>query len=154
MPDAPEPLDLAGFLPYRLSVLANTLSRQLAALYAERFGITIPQWRVIAVLGQHADVTADFVCARTAMDRVSVSRAIAGLAERKLLSRKVQPHDRRCSMLRLSPSGRRIYSQIVPLARAYEADLMSGLPAAGQAALKRVLDALEARIRDAGSQQV
>ena len=68
------PLDLAGFLPYRLSVLANTLSRELAELYATRFGITIPQWRILAVLGQHTNVSADFVCARTASSDLRVSR--------------------------------------------------------------------------------
>ena len=75
----PSALELGTFLPYRLSVLANRVSRELAALYGERFGIAIPEWRVIAVLGQHTDVSADFVCARTDMDRVTVSRAVARL---------------------------------------------------------------------------
>ncbi len=141
------PLILAGFLPYRLSVLANTLSRELATLYAERFDITIAQWRIIAVLGQHDDVTANFVCEQTAMDRVGVSRASAGLVARRLLTRRVQPRDRRCSMLKLSANGRRVYAEIVPLARAYEADLLASLAPAGQSALARALDALEARVR-------
>ena len=144
---ASQPLELAGFLPYRLSVLANTLSRELAALYTARFGVTIPQWRIIAVLGQHTNVSADFVCARTAMDRVTVSRAIAGLLTRRLLIRRVSPTDRRCSQLKLSAAGHRIYAEIVPLARGYEASLLAGLAPAEQDALSHALSFLEHRIK-------
>jgi DNA-binding MarR family transcriptional regulator len=143
--EASVPLDLAGFLPYRLSVLANTLSRELAELYAARFGITIPQWRIIAVLGQHTDVSADFVCARTAMDRVTVSRAIAGLLARRLLIRRVSPSDRRCSQLKLSAAGSRIYAEIVPLARGYESALLAELAPAERDALTHALSLLEQR---------
>lgn len=142
----PAPLDLSHFLPYRLSVLANTVSRELAGLYAERFGITIPQWRIIAVLGQHANVTADFVCGRTAMDRVTVSRAIAGLVARRLLLRRRSTTDRRCAQLRLSAAGQRIYADIVPLARDYEARLLSGLSETARRGLAATLTALEGQL--------
>lgn len=142
----PAPLDLSHFLPYRLSVLANTVSRELAGLYAERFGITIPQWRIIAVLGQHANVTADFVCGRTAMDRVTVSRAIAGLVARRLLLRRRSTTDRRCAQLRLSAAGQRIYADIVPLARDYEARLLSGLSDTARRGLAETLTALEGQL--------
>ena len=140
------PLDLGQFLPYRLSVLANKVSRQLAAAYAQRFGITIPQWRVIAVLGQDSGVSADFVCGRTEMDRVTVSRAVAALLEQGLVLRRTSPEDRRCSMLRLSAAGQRLYADVVPLARTYETDLLRGLAPGDRAALDRVLDALQARV--------
>ena len=143
-------LDLGQFLPYRLSVLANKISRQLAAAYAERFGISIPQWRVIAVLGQDSGVTADFVCGRTEMDRVTVSRAVASLVEQGLLLRRTSPQDRRCSMLRLSAAGQRLYAQVVPLARAYETELLRGLAPGEQAALDNLLAALQARVDATG----
>lgn len=146
MSESPTALDLSGFLPYRLSVLANTVSRELAALYAKRFGITIPQWRIIAVLGQHANVSADFVGGRTAMDRVTVSRAIAGLLARKLILRRSSPSDRRCSMLRLTAAGQRVYAEIVPLARAYETRLLSRLSAADRQHLAQALTALETQV--------
>lgn len=142
----PAPLDLSHFLPFRLSVLANTVSRELAGLYAERFGITIPQWRIIAVLGQHANVTADFVCGRTAMDRVTVSRAIAGLVARRLLLRRRSTTDRRCAQLRLSAAGQRVYTDIVPLARDYEARLLSGLSDTARRGLAETLTALEGQL--------
>ncbi len=134
---------LGDFLPYRLSVLASRVSRELSTLYAERFGIAIPEWRVIAVLGQQDDVSADFVCAKTDMDKVTVSRAVARLLEKKLLLRRASPADRRCSMLRLSSAGRRIYADIVPLARAYERQLLNALDRDERAALERALGALE-----------
>lgn len=146
---APAPaLELAAFLPYRLSVLANRVSRELAALYGERFGIAIPEWRVIAVLGQHTDVSADFVCAKTDMDRVTVSRAVARLLAKKLVLRRAQASDRRCSVLKLSAAGQRVYDQIVPLARAYERDLLSALSGEERAALEHALRALESRMAD------
>lgn len=138
-------LDLAGFLPYRLSVLANRVSRQLASRYARRFGLSIPEWRTIAVLGQHPDVSADFVSRKTDMDRVMVSRAVARLTARKLLIRRTDATDRRCSSLRLSASGRRVYAEIVPLARDYEQLLLDALDAPGRAALERLLGTLEGR---------
>lgn len=138
-------LELAGFLPYRLSVLANRVSRQLASRYAERFGVSIPEWRTIAVLGQQPDVSADFVSRKTDMDRVTVSRAVARLLARKLLIRRTDAADRRRSVLRLSAAGRRVYAEIVPLARAYEQTLLAALDAPERAALERVLAMLEAR---------
>ncbi len=136
-------LALGDFLPYRLSVLANRVSRELSVLYAERFGIAIPEWRVIAVLGQHEDVSADFVCAKTDMDRVTVSRAVARLLEKRLVLRKASPSDRRCSMLRLSSAGRRVYAEVVPLARDYERRLLDALGRQERLALERALLALE-----------
>jgi DNA-binding MarR family transcriptional regulator len=138
-------LELAGFLPYRLSVLANRVSRQLASRYAERFGVSIPEWRTIAVLGQQPDVSADFVSRKTDMDRVTVSRAVARLLARKLLIRRTDAADRRRSVLRLSAAGHRVYAEIVPLARAYEQTLLAALDAPERAALERVLAMLEAR---------
>ena len=142
MTDA-DALELGEFLPYRLSVIANRVSRSLSGLYAERFGIAIPEWRVIAVLGQHEDVAADFVCARTDMDKVTVSRAVARLLSRKFLLRRTLPDDRRCSMLRLSAAGRRAYAEIVPLARSYERELLAALSRDERAALTAALVALE-----------
>ncbi|HMM76609.1 MAG TPA: MarR family winged helix-turn-helix transcriptional regulator [Gammaproteobacteria bacterium] len=141
-----EALALGAFLPYRLSVLASRMSRELSLLYAERYGIAIPEWRVIAVLGQHEDVSADFVCVKTDMDKVTVSRAVARLLEKKLLLRRASSTDRRRSMLRLSSAGRRVYADIVPLARSYERRLLNALDHEARAALERALGALETQL--------
>ena len=75
----PDLLDLEHFLPYRLSVLSNRISQDIARLYADRFGLGITEWRVLAVLGRHPGISAREVAERTAMDKVAVSRAVASL---------------------------------------------------------------------------
>ena len=122
-----EQLDLELFVPYRLSVLSNTISGAIAREYGERFSLTIPEWRVMAVLGRFAPLTSGGVAMRTAMDKVRVSRAVARLDHAGYLRRRPDPADRRRGLLRLSPRGERIYRQIVPLALARERDLLAAL---------------------------
>lgn len=135
-------LALERFLPYRLSVLANTVSRALARQYQERFGLNIPQWRVMAVLGRFPDLSANEVAEKTAMDKVMVSRAVAGLLQDGRLERRLSPTDRRRSSLRLSRDGHRVYAQIVPLAQAYERALVEALGPEDMSAMDRAIDRL------------
>jgi DNA-binding MarR family transcriptional regulator len=120
-------LVLDRFVPYRLSVLSNTVSRAIARIYAERFKLAIPDWRVMAVLGQEAPLSARDVCARTAMDKVRVSRALGRLIERGIVVRTVAERDRRRSVLSLSAAGEAIYAEIAPLALNAEAKLLDEL---------------------------
>ncbi len=136
---------LEHFLPYRLSVLTNTISGAIARLYAERFGLAIAEWRVMAVLGRFGPLSANQVCRRTAMDKVRVSRAVARLVARRLVARRADPHDRRRALLRLTAGGRATHDRIVPLARAREARLLDALSAHERAALDRLLTKLQAR---------
>ena len=138
-------LALEHFLPYRLSVLSNTISAQIAGEYGARFGLTIPEWRTLAVLGRFAPLTATGVVARTAMDKVRVSRAVSRLLADGLLERAVDPADRRRAPLRLSRKGRRIYEQIVPLALRREAELLACLNATETKQLDRLLAKLQAQ---------
>ena len=135
-------LDLERFLPYRLSVLSNTVSEALAALYGERFNLSVTQWRVIAVLGRYPDLSAVEVAERTRMDKVAVSRAVAELIDSGRLDRQMDRLDRRCSVLNLSVEGRRVYEEIAPLALACEARLLSALSAKERDALEGILDKL------------
>ncbi len=142
---AAPPLALERFVPYRLSVLTNTVSRTIAEEYGARFGLTIAEWRILAVLGRFAPLTAKGVVGRTAMDKVRVSRAVARLLDRGLIVRATDPADRRRANLRLSHKGRRIYEQIVPLARRREAALLDCLSPAERAQLDALLAKLQAR---------
>ena len=142
MPNSPA-LDFARFLPYRLSVLSNTISQDIASEYEQRFGLSVTQWRVMAILGRHDDLAARDVAQRTAMDKVAVSRAVAGLIEDDLVSRKIAPNDRRESRLRLTTAGRRIHDQIVPLALEHERRLLERLDTEEQRWLMRILDRLQ-----------
>ncbi len=141
----PLELDLAGFLPYRLSVLANRVSRTLAAEYSARFGLSVPEWRVMAVLGQWPGASADAVCRHTEMDKVSVSRAVTRLRRRGLLRRELAAEDRRRSVLRLSARGAAVHARIVPLALAYEQRLTEVLSASEHRELRRLIDKLGQR---------
>ena len=136
-------LELERFLPYRLSLLSNRISQTIADLYAERFGIGVTEWRVIAVLGRYAGLSANEVAERTAMDKVAVSRAVARLLERGLIERDTHGDDRRRSVLALARAGRRLYAQIAPLALDIEHTLLSRLDAGEQAQLKALLVKLE-----------
>ncbi len=144
LPDPPPPplLELERFLPYRLSVLSNTISQSIAAMYSQRFGLSVTQWRVIAVLGRYPDLSAVEVAERTRMDKVAVSRAVAELIRADRLDRSTDDLDRRRSVLRLSAAGQRVYAEIAPFALACEARLQSVLSAVERAQLENILDKL------------
>lgn len=134
------PLVLRAFLPYRLSVVAETVSGLFARRYERRFGLGIAEWRVVAVVGQQGEASTQAVIAQTAMDRVRVSRAVIRLADKGLLERRPHPQDQRAQMLRLSRRGRETYAGIVPLARALQTALAGALSPAEQRQLSRLLD--------------
>jgi len=139
-------LNLDRFLPYRLSVLSNRVSDAIARQYSRRFGLTIPEWRVMAVLGQGGDVSAREVAARTAMDKVRVSRAVTGLVAAKRVQRQIDEADGRVSRLSLTPRGRAIYDEIVPLALHLEELLLSSLSPDERGVLDRLMAKLDRRI--------
>ena len=135
-------LDLKKFLPYQLSVVTNRISASFARLYSEKFNLSIPEWRVMAVLGQQPGLSADEVSSETEMDKVPVSRAVTKLLDKGLLNRDFSGLDRRRSILRLSEAGYAMYSQIVPLALSYEAELKAALAEQEQAQLEVLLEKL------------
>jgi len=139
-------LDLDRFLPYRLSVLTNRVSNAIARHYSERFGLSIPEWRVMAVLGQSPGLSAREVAERTAMDKVQVSRAVASLVERRRVQRDGDDDDGRVTRLSLTPRGRAIYDEIVPLALHLEAVLLAALTPGEREALSSLLEKLSSRI--------
>ena len=139
MPD----LQLSEFLPFRLNRLASEVSEDLADLYALRFGIDIPQWRVLATLGAGRPITAQAIVASTRTHKSTISRAVAALLRRGWVQRLPHDVDRRQRLLTLTASGRAAYRQIVPLVLAYEAELLARLPASERAALDRGIAALE-----------
>ncbi|HBK54879.1 MAG TPA: MarR family transcriptional regulator [Xanthomonadales bacterium] len=135
-------LDLDSFLPYRLSVLSNRISQTIAKAYGERFGLSITQWRVMAVLGRYPDLSANAVAERTAMDKVAVSRAVNALLAEGRLERDTHGEDRRRSVLRLSEAGYAIYDEVAPLALSYERALLSRLDPEQRQVLSDLLDLL------------
>ena len=120
-------LDLDRFMPYRLSVLSNRVSSAIANEYSERFGLTIPEWRIMAVLGGSSGLSAREVAERTAMDKVQVCRAVARLLAAKRIQKQADGADGRVTRLSLSARGRAIYDEIAPLALHLEERLLSAL---------------------------
>jgi DNA-binding MarR family transcriptional regulator len=143
-------LELDHFLPYRLSVLSNIVSTAISGAYEKRFGLSIPGWRVMAVLAMTPDLSAAEVAQRTAMDKVAVSRAVASLLEQRRIVRKTARADRRRSLLRLSEAGRRVYAQVVPMALAYERDLLAPLTQKDREAVDRAVRILLGRATEIG----
>jgi len=135
-------LDLEQFLPYRLSVLSNQVSAGIAETYAERFGISVTEWRVIAILGRYPGISATEVADRSAMDKVAVSRAVHRLIEQDRVLRRANADDRRAKHLFLSDQGRAVFDAIAPAALAYEERLLTVLSQEEREQLDRLLDRL------------
>src|SRR5216683_2435450 len=114
------PFELDHFLPFRLSVLGNRVTRAVARVYAKRFQLSAPEWRTMAVLGRYGAMPAHGVIEHTAMDKVRV-------------------------ILDLTPAGRGVYTQIVPLALAVESELITDLTPDERKVLEGVMRKLEAR---------
>ena len=133
---------LHDFLPYRLAVLAKIVGISLSKIYRERFGITNQQWRVIFALARQADCSASHIVHHAALDKVQVSRAVAGLIEKKLLERSADNIDQRNSILNLTVEGWKVYDQIAPEAIAFEARLKDSLDEREAALLDTLLSKL------------
>ena len=109
-------LVLDDFIPYRLSVTSNLVSDSIARAYESLFGLTIPEWRLIAVIAETGGITQQAIGARTLMDKVTVSRAAIALVGRGLLARQGNPDDRRSHLLDLTDAGRDLYAAVAPKA--------------------------------------
>ncbi len=143
-------LVLEDFLPYRLSVLSNMISASIADAYSERYGLSINEWRIMAVLGRFPGLSAAEVSERTAMDKVAVSRAVARLIESGRARREMAPDDRRRSVLELTREGRQIYNRITPVLLRYESELLEALDPAERRRLMGLLATLQDRARRLG----
>jgi len=141
----PPVIDLERFLPYRLSVLANVLGSAIAFSYEDRFGLTIPEWRVIAVLTRYPGLSAREVAEKTRMDAVAVSRAVGKLLKAGRIHRRVATDDRRRSVLHVSAAGAVVYREVAPLALDYERALLDALQPQERAALDHLLRQLTDR---------
>ena len=138
-------LKLEEFLPYRLNVCASLVSLALSRIYAERYKIGVPEWRVLVTLGQFGLMTAKAIGAHSHMHKTKVSRAVALLERRKLVSRRANRADLREAFLSLTPAGREVYGELVPIALDFARQLLSAVDAADRAALDRALKKLTER---------
>lgn len=138
-------LKLDEFLPYRLNVCASMVSQALSRIYADRYKIGVPEWRVLVTLGEFGMMTAKAIGAHSHMHKTKVSRAVAILERRKFVGRRVNREDLREAFLSLTPAGRDIYSELAPSALEFARQLMEAVEPADRAALGRALKKLTER---------
>jgi len=143
-------LRLNEFLPYRLSIASNLISDVISSAYSKLFGLTIPEWRLIAVIAETDGITQHVIGSRTRMDKVTVSRAAIALTQRGLLLRTPNPQDGRSQLLALSDAGMELYTQVAPKALALEQVIFGAIPdeelARFSKTLQHVIDSAEALI--------
>lgn len=139
---AAERLILERFLPYRLSILSNRVSRAIAQRYAKTFDLTIPEWRIIAVLGRRPDLTAKEIAEATEMDKVAVSRAVAKLVAAKRVAAFTDAADARRQVLTLTAQGEALHARIAPIALESERRLLATLDTRERAQFDVLVDRL------------
>jgi DNA-binding MarR family transcriptional regulator len=135
-------LALEAFMPYRLAVAAHAVSRALSEVYTQEFGLSIPEWRVLANLGRCGPLNAGELAERSSMDKPKVTRALQRLEARGLVQRAIVSADRRQVRLTLTRRGRLQFRQIAALALEWEAKLLGGLSSAERSTFDRVLTKL------------
>jgi DNA-binding MarR family transcriptional regulator len=133
---------LADFLPYRLAITSNAVSSLIASEYGELFGLRIPEWRVMAVLGDAGQLTQRRLVHATLMDKVAVNRACKQLEARGLLERSPNVEDGRSHHLRLTVAGLAMHAQIWPQAFGMTERIFACLSEADRVALRGILDRL------------
>lgn len=140
-------LNLDNFLPYRLSRLQRTVSMTFSAEYDEKFGLSIPEWRVIAVLGRSPGLSAVEVAEQTFLDKVAVSRAVTKLIQAGRVDREFADADRRRSILNLSEKGREVHDGIAAHGLEFEQNLLNDLSDGEIETLNSIMDRLLDRAR-------
>jgi DNA-binding MarR family transcriptional regulator len=116
---------LGDFLPYKLSTTSNAVSGRIAQEYRSRFGLSVPEWRVMAVLGDTGAMTQRELTQHTVMDKVAVNRACKVLEDRGLAVRRPNAQDGRSHLLELTAEGKAMHGQIMPLALEMERRLFA-----------------------------
>lgn len=138
-------LELETFLPYRLNRAAAAISRGFLTVYGENYDLLVPEWRVLATLGEFHEMTAKQICQHSALHKTKVSRAVVALEQRRWLKRAVNEKDRREELLSLTVSGRKAYADIVPQALDFENALLASL-SIGKMELLRTLQDIEEHV--------
>jgi DNA-binding MarR family transcriptional regulator len=148
MTDTSTKFDLDCYVPCQLATLTHSIMRSVAAVFEERFGISMPEWKVLAIIASKPSLSAVSVARLAQMDTVAVSRAVTKLMDRGLLIRDLDSEDRRRSVLNLSAEGLELHDQIAPLAKQLEANLLEDFSAEELQLFEKAIRVLHAKSRD------
>ncbi|EPJ52399.1 MAG: MarR family transcriptional regulator [Osedax symbiont Rs2] len=141
-------LDLQQFFPYQFSILAGQISEYIAKIYRQKYGLSKFEWRVLATVGQHRQISASAICQFTQLDKMQASRAIGKLTKSGALVQQICEMDRRANLLQLSKSGRQMYLEIMPLVKKQEQSLLSGLSMQERSQLTDLTQKLSRQLAD------
>jgi len=119
--------DLHNFFPYLVRIYYRSVSQSVSNIYATKYGLSVSEWRAMAVLGPYGTLSASEIVKRSSMDKVNVSRAIKGLQKANFLKRDIDGDDKRRAVLRLTEEGRKAYSVLVPMVKELEENLLVDL---------------------------
>lgn len=136
-------LQLETFLPYRLNRATALAIGEFSRIYRNEFGLTVPEWRVLATLSALGSATATEIGRDSAMHKTKVSRAVTSLQQRRWILRETDEHDRRIEHLSLSAGGKAAFRRLAPKMLAFEQQLLARLSASERRDLLRGLDVLE-----------
>ena len=137
-------LDLFKFVPFRLNRLAAEVSSALSAEYAARYGLDIPEWRVLATLGfRHEACSAQYIAQCTRTHKSTISRAVTSLMQRQIIERVENADDRREFRLRLTAKGATLYEELIPRLLRREQEILSALSPQERKDFARLLGKIE-----------
>ncbi len=139
--------DLDAFLPYRLSILSQTISGLIAKEYESKFGLTINQWRCLVIVHTHQPITAKEIGTLTLLDKMTISRALKALKNRFLI-KSLPGADARNQMLSLTKTGQKIYREVIPIAQSYESQLLNTLTTEQKHTLDAIINKLIREARE------
>jgi DNA-binding MarR family transcriptional regulator len=144
-------LILDQFLPYRLSITSNLVSGAVADTYKALFGLTIPEWRLVALIAEQEGITQQEIGSLSQMDKVTVSRAAIALADRGLIERRPNPTDKRSQRLALSEAGRDLYAAVTPKALEMERAVFGRFSASELETFTAMLQRIDAAVLETGN---
>ncbi len=125
--DRSDEFDLHSFFPYLVRIYYRAVSEAISDVYTEKFGLTVSEWRTMAVLGPHNSLSATQIVTQSSMDKVVVSRAIKGLQAHGFLKRDIDGDDRRRAVLRLTGQGQDLFTKLVPMVKKAEESCLQHL---------------------------
>lgn len=145
MTDSARKFDLNDYIPCQLATLTHSIMRSVASVFEERFGISMPEWKVMVIIADKPGLSAVAVARLAQMDTVAVSRAVTKLTDRGLIARELDSEDRRRSILNLSATGCDLHAEIAPLAAELEASLLEDFSPEEKQVFEKAIKALYAK---------